>query len=340
MNRRESWIDCIKVLACALILVGHLLQGLLRTGILVRDSRLDFFIWLIYLFHVQLFFLSSGYLYERGQRAENFKEWIRNIGYKFISLGVPYFVFSIITWLLKNEFVDLVNIRTGHLFDFLFLSPTSAQYWYLYTLFFLFVFIPNVKNIKILMGILIVLFVLYMFSAMLAPFFVIYSIAQYGFWFVLGMIMQRMGFENLAPKKRILFTSLVFLILFVGISSALYSYGYRATFSAWTILLGTLACLGFSILFKYLEAGGVVIKSVTVLSMYTFPIYLLHTIYAASIRTFLIFIGIRNIPVHVVLGIVFGFYGSILTAFLFHKLVYPEFVFYPWKVIKKIKNKT
>lgn len=339
MGKRETWIDSIKVLACTLILVGHLLQGLQRTGILVREPRLTFFIWFIYLFHVQLFFLSSGYLYAKSDRGTGLRSWLGNVGYKLVALGVPYFVFSTITWLLKNSFVDLVNIRTGHLWSFLLKSPALAQYWYLYTLFFLFLFIPNIKNSKVLMVILLGFFVLYLLSNKFVAFFIPYSMAQYGFWFVLGMIMQNMGFGNIAPKKRILFTALVFLILFTGLSSALYSYGYRATFSAWTLLLGTLACLGFTMLFKYIEASGITSSNVTVLSKYTFPVYLLHTIYAASVRTLLIYFGIRDVQLHVVLGLIAGTIGSIVTAWLFEKLVYPEFVFYPWKVIKKVKDK-
>lgn len=367
MGKRENWIDGIKVLACALILVGHLLQGLQRTGILVRSGwifslpefdldlglfqivfpglvldigrLLTFFIWFIYLFHVQLFFLCSGYLYERGERAGDFSGWLRNIGYKLVALGVPYFVFSLITWFLKNSFVDLVNIRTGHLWSFLLTSPAIAQYWYLYTLFFLFLFIPNVKNSRILMGMLAGFFILYLISGELVICFVPYSMAQYGFWFILGMVMQRLGFGKLAPKKSMLLTSLVFLILFTGLSSALYSYGYRANFTAWTLLLGTLACLGFCMLFRFIEATGFESRLVKLLVKYTFPVYLLHTIYAASIRTLLIFVGIKRLWIHVVLGLMAGVFGSLFTAWLFEKLVIPEFVFYPWKVIDKIKSR-
>lgn len=335
MVKRETWIDSIKVLACALIIVGHLLQGLQRTGLLVRDEALSFFVWFIYLFHVQLFFLCSGYLHERSYRAGNFKDWIYNIGYKFVALGVPYFVFSLITWLLKSRFIDLVNIRTGHLVNFLFTSPALAQYWYLYTLFFLFLFIPNIKNEKVLIAVLVGFFVLYLVSNKLVFCFAFYSAAQYGFWFVLGMVIQRLGFGNLAPRKRLLFTSLVFLISFTGLASAMYSHGYRANFTAWTLLLGTLACLGFSMLFRYIEAGGITSRAVVTLSKYTFPIYLLHTIYAASARSLLIYIGVKDVQIHVVVGLLAGVGGSVLTAWFFEKLFYPEFVFYPWKVIRK-----
>ena len=344
MGKRETWVDCIKVLACTLILVGHLLQGLKRTGILVlsadRTFNYAFFIWFIYLFHVQLFFLCSGYLYERSQKAGSFKGWLSNIGYKLVALGVPYFVFSLITWLLKSSFVDLVNIRTGHLYTFLLASPALAQYWYLYTLFFLFLFIPNVKNPKILAVILVVFSVLYIFSAKFVVCFVPYSMAQYGFWFVLGMTMQSLGFADLAPKKRILLLSLVLIILFTGLACALYSNGYRATFTGWTIFLGTMACLGFCLLFKFIEAAGFTSKAITLLSKYTFPVYLLHTIYAASVRTLLVVLKIRNLELHIILGFLAGTLGSILTAWIFEKLVYPEFVIYPWKVIGKLRHKT
>ena len=86
MDKRENWIDSIKVLACTLILVGHLVQGLQRTGILVRNGKFAFFLWFIYLFHVQLFFLCSGYLHEKKDKAGSLRDWLHYIGYKFVAL--------------------------------------------------------------------------------------------------------------------------------------------------------------------------------------------------------------------------------------------------------------
>lgn len=336
MDKRENWIDSIKVLACTLILVGHLFQGLQRTGILVRNGKFAFFLWFIYLFHVQLFFLCSGYLHEKKDRANSFKDWLHYIGYKLVALGVPYFSFSLITWLLKSRFIDLVNIRTGHLIAFLFTSPALAQYWYLYTLFFLFLFVPNIKNNKILLLVVAGFLALYLVSSRLAFSFALYSMAQYGFWFVLGMLMYNLGFADHGRGQGFLFGSLVLIIVFTGMACALYSYGYRATFTYLTIILGTMACLGLSMLFRYIEASGFVSRLIRAIARYTFPIYLLHTIYAASVRTFLIYAGIKSVKIHLILGFVAGSAGSILTAFIFEKLVYPEFIFYPWKVLKRV----
>jgi fucose 4-O-acetylase-like acetyltransferase len=339
MDKRENWIDSIKVLACTLILVGHLVQGLQRTGILVRNGKFAFFLWFIYLFHVQLFFLCSGYLHEKKDKAGSLRDWLHYIGYKLVALGIPYFSFSLITWLLKSRFIDLVNIRTGHLIAFLFTSPALAQYWYLYTLFFLFLFIPNIKNNKILIPLAVGFFGLYLISGRLVFSFALYSMAQYGFWFVLGMLMCNLGFGDLKKSASLIFASLVLIIIFTGTSCALYSYGYRATFTIFTIILGTLACLGLSMLFRYIEACGFYSRFVTLIAKYSFPIYLLHTIYAASVRTLLIFTGVKSVWIHLLLGFTAGTAGSILTAFIFEKMVYPEFIFYPWKVIKRvIKN--
>ena len=160
-------------------------------------ESLPFFLWFIYLFHVQLFFLCSGYLHEKKDKAGSFRDWLHYIGYKLVALGIPYFSFSLITWLLKSRFIDLVNIRTGHLIAFLFTSPALAQYWYLYTLFFLFLFIPNIKNNKILIPLAVGFFGLYLISGRLVFSFALYSVAQYGFWFVLGMLMCNLGFGDL-----------------------------------------------------------------------------------------------------------------------------------------------
>ena len=64
---------------------------------------------------------------------------------KLIALGIPYFVFSLATWLLKTLFSSSVNSQIGGLSDTLFVHPASP-YWYLYALFFLFVITPTFAN--------------------------------------------------------------------------------------------------------------------------------------------------------------------------------------------------
>jgi len=144
-EEREIWVDYVKMVACVLVVLGHFFQSMVKAGILPDNNLYQLFNTTIYYFHVPLFFICSGYLYQRYSRIENWKSWIGNVAKKALVLGVPYFVFSFATWLLKLLFAGSVNSELGSLPDTLLIHPT-APYWYLYVLFFIFIITPTVKN--------------------------------------------------------------------------------------------------------------------------------------------------------------------------------------------------
>lgn len=101
----------------------------------------------IYYFHVPLFFICSGYLYQKYSKVNDFKSWKENVTKKALALGVPYVTFSTATWILKTIFSGSVNDQIGGLGDTLLLHPT-APYWYLYALFFIFLVTPTFSTVK------------------------------------------------------------------------------------------------------------------------------------------------------------------------------------------------
>lgn len=70
MNNKERilWIDYVKVFACILVVLGHLIQSLQKSNIDNFENITSFINWFIYLFHMPLFFVASGYLYELKKR--------------------------------------------------------------------------------------------------------------------------------------------------------------------------------------------------------------------------------------------------------------------------------
>ena len=63
------------------------------------------------------------------------------------------------------------------------------------------------------------------------------------------------------------------------------------------------------------------------------PVYLMHTIFAAGLRSVLLKIGITNGAVHIVLGIAVSFIGPIVAIEIMKRLKLDIFV-YPAKYIK------
>lgn len=147
VRTREKWVDDVKVIACILVVLGHFFQSMTKANILPENDLYEWFETTIYYFHVPLFFICSGYLYQKYSRVNNVSSWCRNVAKKVLALGVPYLTFSTATWLLKTVFADSVNKQADGLFSTLVVNP-SAPYWYLYALFFIFLVTPTFSSVK------------------------------------------------------------------------------------------------------------------------------------------------------------------------------------------------
>mgnify|MGYP000614840063 FL=1 len=141
------WVDNTKCIACILVVLGHFWMSMVVSGISKENVIYDFTIQSIYTFHVPLFFVCSGFLYQKSNRVHTIKSWNKNVLYKLLNLGVPYFTFTLITFLMKAVFSNSVNNQNGNIIRTLFISPI-APYWFLYALFFLFLVTPCMKTKK------------------------------------------------------------------------------------------------------------------------------------------------------------------------------------------------
>lgn len=147
VRTREKWVDDVKVIACILVVLGHFFQSMTKANILPENDLYQWFNTTIYYFHVPLFFICSGYLYQKYSKVNDFKSWKKNVAKKVLALGVPYVTFTTATWILKKVFSSSVNDQIGGLGDTLLLHPT-APYWYLYALFFIFLVTLTFSTVK------------------------------------------------------------------------------------------------------------------------------------------------------------------------------------------------
>lgn len=67
MSTREKWIDYTKVFACILVAVGHFFMSMIEAGILSETPLHEWFITIIYYFHVPLFCMQWISLSEEFQ---------------------------------------------------------------------------------------------------------------------------------------------------------------------------------------------------------------------------------------------------------------------------------
>lgn len=332
-RKREIWVDNVKIFAISLVVIGHLLQSFKLSGIITDGIVVNDFLQIIYIFHVPLFFICSGFLYQHLTKKQGAKEYGKNILKKLIALGVPYFVFSIATYLSKNIFSSSVNTQNDKsLLDALFITP-QAPYWFLYALFLLFLVSPILKSkidASIRLGIALILYIIleavdlsFLPSIVYAVF---YQISGNLIWFVLGMEIAYFKLnEKLHTANGVLF------VLFIAL--AIIAINKNIDFVARDLFLGLVACFAIISLVCGLCKNRKQSKFLAFMAEYIMPIFLMHTIFAAGVRAVLFKIGIENNLIHIIAGLCASFILPIIAGFIM-KLIKLDILFSPTKYIK------
>lgn len=329
VRTREKWVDDVKVIACILVVLGHFFQSMTKANILPENNLYGWFNTTIYYFHVPLFFICSGYLYQKYGKVNSVGSWCKNVAKKVLALGVPYVSFSTATWVLKKVFSSSVNDQIGGLGDTLFFYPT-APYWYLYALFFIFLVTPTFSSVKAaVVGLIVALAVkVLILTGGGYSVYAVSTVLSNEIWFVLGMSICAFDVQLKGRKVQGTICGLLFMILSVVV------YKVEITGGVIPFAMGLLACVAVILIVAgFEEKFG---RGMDFLAKYTMPIFLMHTLFAAPLRSILMKIGIENAAIHVVLGLGISFAGPIMAAWIMKKTKWLEFFLYPNKFIRKV----
>ncbi len=329
---RDGWIDLIKIFACVLVVLGHFFQSMVSSSIMDRGAIFEWFEKTVYYFHVPLFFIASGFIYQRYTKTENFVQYRHNVLKKLISLGIPYFAFSAVTWVMKKAFQSSVNNAPEGLFRSLFLSPISP-YWYLYALFFMFLLIPTFKNKTTACLITAISFAAKFASVMSfeSGIYAIDILFKHAVWFVLGMLVCTLRVHDMAKGKKCALTATVLCAVFVGASVPMYVY--KITDGTLEFLMGVLGCAA-CVIASLGYSGRECVTISRISDRYTMPVYLMHTIFAAALRALLIKAGIDGAAIHIAAGLVISFAGPVVATMIMTKCAPMDIVIRPGKYLR------
>lgn len=331
---RIVWVDNVKIIAMVLVVLGHFYQSMTLSGIVGESGFYEFFNTFIYLFHVQLFFMCSGWLYQKYSKVTTFSEWKNNVVKKFIAFAIPYFTFSIISYLFKTLFASSVNTKADSLVHSLFVEP-AAPFWFLYTLFFIFLITPTAKSKKSAAIILLSGIVFYIITATVKqqirlPYAIAIT-AIYLIRFSTGIFLCKFDFKKIfSPYSILMFIS-------AAVITAV-SMKYELPGFLTSIVASFLACFGIIGFVGWIYRNNKQSPIFGFLSKYTMSVFLMHTIFAAGIRAVLFKVGISTPAVHIVLGLAATFAGPIIAQIIMEK-THLDFFIYPLKYIKLKKSK-
>lgn len=327
-RQRETWVDAVKVFACVLVVLGHFSQSMVRSGIAPGGAFYGWFQMTIYTFHVPLFFICSGYLYQRYSKVGSVRSWGLNVAKKALALGVPYVFFTAVTVGLKALAGDSVNSPTDDLLTTLLFEPT-APYWYLYTLLLLFVVTPTVGGIVssvVLLVVFGILKVLALFGLAEGLPFAVESVMDFGVWFAVGMCLQSLGWKAHLGK-----VAGIVCLAFLPASVAVYALGL----GSWAeFFVGCAACGCVVGAARTLFPDGLTSRALGFCSRYTMPVYLMHTIFAAGLRVVLSVAGVGSAPVHIISGLTISFAGPVAAMVVMSRVPALDFLVNPTRYVK------
>ncbi len=329
---RDAFADRLKGYACFLVVFGHVIMGIRNAGIDIPGLFyvLENYIWS---FHVALFLFLSGYVYKITGGFESKKTRLNFIKHKFINLGVPYVIFSVV-YILINAFIGGANTQSSYMDVFMIWKTPVAQYWYLYALFFLFciwtVLSGAMKNWQITVFVVVVTYIAPILDISFGSLeFVAYSALAFG----LGT------FINLADLKNVnVFYKLLVIVAHIIIGGA-FSYFEiidKVIIKEVMIILGIYASI---LLISIVQELKIVSMFLDFMNRYSFQTYLLHTIFTAGIRIVLVELGVTNWIIHILAGCVFGIMTSVICAIVADKSKVLDIFFFPTKAYKKIAKK-
>ena len=328
---RNILVDRLKGYACFLVLFGHVIMGIRLAGVNIPDffGGMEKFIWS---FHVALFLFLSGVVYKVTGEWESKKTKWNFILYKLYNLSIPYIAFSVI-YILINSLVGEAN--TGFVpSDILNIWKTPvAQYWFLYALFFLFciwtAFSGILKNCQITIIVVLIGYLAPIFGIPLGSLDVVfYSALAFG----IGTFVDFKSLANLSTWAKCL---IVILHILTGIVFILLNKIEAPFIKEIMILFGIYSSI---MLISILQNCKAIAYLLDFINKYSFQIYLLHTIFTAGIRIILIRLNVTSWWVHILLGTIFGFLFSVLSAKIAKKVKCLNFFFFPSKVLSIMKR--
>ena len=336
---RYVWVDCVKIFACILVVLGHLYMSLVSAGLIASDAVYYCLpIQAIYTFHVPLFFVCSGFLYQIKTSDYSLKEHVYTIKTKAIALGVPYFTFTIITLVLKNVFSSSVNNQATPFFQTLFLEPV-APYWYLYALFFIFCITPRFKSQKSIIVAFVIsfsvklIFILIPFDTSFLP-YALRTVILNEVWFVFGMLITTIKIKKNLIEKIVMSVSFLSAVVL----SAIY-YRKNETSSIIKFIIGILFVISiiyaFVLFSDKIEHSDAFIK----IGKYFMPVFLMHTICAAAMRSLLFKLGVSSLVIHITVGIAASFLLPVFIYTIAQKIWILQFWFEPLRALKRKEKK-
>ncbi len=292
---RFDFIDIARGICIILMVYAHAERGLDNAKILPLEGAFLFLDSTIYLFHMPLFFVVSGYLMGRSKRKVPLKKQFTN---NVKAIAIPYLIWKNFFNVIKLIVPSRINFPAEPLTLTGLLYP-AAHFWFLFSLFIaktISGFVTRKGNIGLLL------------ISVLA-----YLLLPNPWGWSTGLVFFSIGrllgdFSILSSSHYVKNQTVIMTIagvLFGGMAIYAWQNGVALLLSLFAAIAGTMMIIGIShrISWQWLRYVGA----------NTMVIYLLHVIFSAAFRIISqSYLGIENPVYHLAGGTLVGILGPLI----------------------------
>ena len=297
---RVNWIDAAKGTGIILVVIGHTLRGLESANILsfVGDfGRVDA---AIYAFHMPLMFMLSG-LFIHKALPQGWLDYTMKHAQRLIW---PLFLWTYIFFISKILAGGAANTPISWQKFPIFPLPPQVHFWFLWALFLEFLFIKLIYTLCCAIQVKAISWPAVTFVVLLLV-LIWLSYGLYSPWTQQALVYLPLTLAGMSVRSflftkplYVLFGSVVLAYFTVltplSNTGSVYNYGIAASVS--TAIISVLSLLSRRISYAWLMVVG----------QASMAIFLSHTIASALVRAVLISMGMRDVVVHIVLGVASG----------------------------------
>jgi hypothetical protein len=122
-------------------------------------------------------------------------------------------------------------------------------------------------------------------------------------------------------------------LLFIGISIIINCF--KTSGEVTSFVLGIIGCCSTLIIACKINYSAKFEKALKKCNYYFLPIFLMHTLFAATLRVLLLKMDVISPIIHIIGGVTISFVGPILATFIISKIKWLDFIIYPNKYLKK-----
>ena len=316
MEKRFKDMDVLRGIGIFLVVFGHSFPD----NKFNNNSFYSFVFYGIYMFHMPLYFLISGFFAIKIYEIINWNKYIDFVKKKFKRLIIPYFIFSFIAIPIKiylNKFASR-PLEIGEVFKSLLIYPLDSPiqyFWFIYVMFFIFLIAPIFKKVQLKYTLIITFLLSVTVPLQGIKVFYLSGIIHYMFYFFLGVAFRKY-YKKITEAKYKISITLISLAIVSKITLMPASIeNFKLLIGVIAGVFGILACINIA---KLIENKKIA-TFFSMLANYSYEIYLISWFTQTAARVVFFQLLKFDYNITIVLMFIFGIIPIIISKYFISK---------------------